>query len=87
MQKAALLLALTLSLAAQQSASTPGRVTFSRNEIRGVLLLARESALKEEREEGGMQGGTLPEHLQALMADFRSIDDWYDAVVLRDRVN
>jgi tetratricopeptide (TPR) repeat protein len=87
MRKAVLLLALTLPLVAQKTASAPNKVTFSTNEIKGVLLLARESALKEEYDEGQMQGGTLPGHLQVLMAGFRSINDWADAVVLRDHVN
>jgi tetratricopeptide (TPR) repeat protein len=87
MRNAALLLALTLPMIAQQAPSVHRKVTFSTNRIRGVLLLARESALKEERDEDGMQGGSLPEHLQMMMAGFRSIDDWEDAVILRDHVN
>jgi tetratricopeptide (TPR) repeat protein len=87
MRNAALLLALTLPLFAQETAPAARKITFSNHEIKEVLLVARESALKEEHDEDGMQGGSLPGHLQMLMAAFRSIDDWHDAVILRDHVN
>ena len=63
-------LVLTSSLAAQQTG-----VPFGRSEIRRVLLLAREAALQEERDEEGATGGSLPQRLQLLMIGFRSIDD------------
>ena len=74
-------LVLTSSLAAQQTG-----VPFGHSEIRRVLLLARESALQEEREEGAT-GGSLPQRLQLLMIGFRSIDDLQDAASLQKGVN
>lgn len=76
------LLVLTSSLAAQQTTAP-----FSRSEIRRVLLLAREAALQQERDEAGATGGSLPERLQLLMTGFRSIDDLQDAASLQKRVN
>jgi len=75
-------LVLTSSLAAQQTG-----VPFGRSEIRRVLLLAREAALQEERDEEGATGGSLPQRLQLLMIGFRSIDDRQDAASLQKRVN
>ena len=75
-------LVLTSSLAAQQTG-----VRFGRSEIRRVLLLAREAALQEERDEEGSTGGSLPQRLQLLMIGFRSIDDLQDAASLQKRVN
>jgi tetratricopeptide (TPR) repeat protein len=75
-------LVLTSSLAAQQTG-----VPFGHSEIRRVLLLARESALQEERDEEGSTGGSLPQRLQLLMIGFRSIDDLQDAASLQKGVN
>ena len=74
-------LVLTSSLAAQTG------VPFGRSEIRRVLLLAREAALQEERDEEGSTGGSLPQRLQLLMIGFRSIDDLQDAASFQKRVN
>ena len=75
-------LVLTSSLAAQQTG-----VPFGHSEIRRVLLLAREAALQEERDEEGSTGGSLPQRLQLLMIGFRSIDDLHDAASLQKGVN
>jgi len=70
------------SLAAQHTS-----VPFGHSEIRKVLVLAREAALQEERDEGGSTGGSLPQRLQLLMIGFRNIDDLQDATGLQKRVN
>lgn len=75
-------LVLTSSLAAPQTG-----VPFGHSEIRRVLLLAREAALQEEKDEDGATGGSLPQRLQLLMTGFRSIDDLQDAASLQKRVN
>lgn len=75
-------LVLTSSLAAPQTG-----VPYGRSEIRRVLLLARDAALQEEKDEDGATGSSLPQRLQLLMIGFRSIDDLQDAASLQKRVN
>lgn len=82
-----LLLALAHSLAAQDKFATHVATPVNANEIRKVLLLARDAVLEQEQADHGMQGGWLPDHLQTLMAGFRTIDDWQDAVVLEERIS
>ncbi len=82
-----LLLTLAHSLAAQDKLATAVQKPVPTIEIKRVLVLARDAALEQERAQDGTEGGWLPDHLQTLMAGFRAIDDWQDAVVLQKRVN
>ncbi|SPF36104.1 exported hypothetical protein [Candidatus Sulfotelmatobacter kueseliae] len=81
------LVVLTPFLSAQSPVEPHANLPFAGSEIRRVLLLARDAALQQQRVEGGMLGGWLPDRLQTLMTGFRAIDDWQDAVVLQKRVN
>ncbi len=77
---------LTLApLLAAQNSNQPSHsdLPFAESDIRRVLILARDAALQQQRPEDGMLGGWLPEHIQTLMAGFRTIDDWQDAAVLQ----
>jgi len=78
----ALFLVLCPSLAGQTA-----KLPVPSQEIRRVLLLARDAALHQERAEGGMGGGWLPDWLQTLMTGFRTIDDWQDALALQKHVS
>lgn len=82
-----LLLALAPLLMGQETPAAGNQHSIPKSEIKSVLVLARDAALEQERAEDGTQGGWLPQHLQTLMAAFRTIDDWQDAVTLQKRVN
>jgi len=86
MLRTLLVLTVAPSLIAQEEPVTAVQNPVPTAEIKRVLVLARDAALNQERADPGQQGGFLPGYLQTLMAGFRTIDDWQDAVVLQKRV-
>ena len=82
-----LLVGCSSPLIAQVAPTSTGssNVPIPNDKIREVLVLARDATLEQQQKEGGGDS-FLSEKIQALMTDFRAIDNWQNAIALRARV-